>query len=121
MAMHVVLRYQYDIRSNSMVLIMESHVLRYQYVKSNYKVLMEIDVVLRYHYNGRSNYRVLMEIHVLRYQYNVRSNYRVLMEICFKDRAHLSTFKIFIFEKFSCFIVLVVFLVIAQSSALVSV
>ena len=26
-----------------------------------------------------------------------------------KDRAHLSTFKIFIFEKFSCFIVLVVF------------
>ena len=38
-----------------------------------------------------------------------------------KDRAHLSTFKIFIFEKFSCFIVLVVFLVIAQSSELVSV
>ena len=30
----------------------------------------------------------------------------------FKDRAHLSTFKIFIFEKFSCFIVLIVFLVI---------
>ena len=39
----------------------------------------------------------------------------------FKDRAHLSTFKIFIFEKFSCFIVLVVFLVIVQSSELVSV
>ena len=38
-----------------------------------------------------------------------------------KDRAHLSTFKIFIFEKFSCFIVLVVFLVIVQSSELVSV
>ena len=38
-----------------------------------------------------------------------------------KDRAHLSTFKILIFEKFSCFIVLVVFLVIAQSSELVSV
>ena len=37
---------------------------------------------------------------------------------CFKDRAHLSTFKIFIFEKFSCFIVLVVFLVIVQSSEL---
>ena len=40
---------------------------------------------------------------------------------CVKDRAHLSTFKIFIFEKFSCFIVLVVFLVIGQSSELVSV
>ena len=39
----------------------------------------------------------------------------------FKDRAHLSTFKIFIFEKFSCFIVLVVFLVIVQSPELVSV
>ena len=38
-----------------------------------------------------------------------------------KDRAHLSTFKIFIFEKFSCFIVLVFFLVIVQSSELVSV
>ena len=38
-----------------------------------------------------------------------------------KDRAHLSTFKIFIFDKFSCFIVLVVFLVIVQSSELVSV
>ena len=36
-----------------------------------------------------------------------------------KDRAHQSTFKIF--EKFSCFIVLVVFLVIVQSSELVSV
>ena len=39
----------------------------------------------------------------------------------FKDRAHLSTFKFFIFEKFSCFIVLVVFLVIVQSSELISV
>ena len=38
-----------------------------------------------------------------------------------KDRAHQTTFKIFIFEKFSCFIVLVVFLVIVQSSELVSV
>ena len=38
-----------------------------------------------------------------------------------KDRAHLSTFKIFIFEKCSCFIVLVVFLVIVQSSELISV
>ena len=38
---------------------------------------------------------------------------------CVKDRAHLSTFKILIFEKFSCFIVLVVFLVFVQSSALV--
>ena len=38
-----------------------------------------------------------------------------------KDRAHLSTFKIFIFEKFSCFIVLVVCLVIVQSSELISV
>ena len=38
-----------------------------------------------------------------------------------KDGAHLSTFKIFIFEKFSCFIVLVVFLVIVQSSELISV
>ena len=31
------------------------------------------------------------------------------LAISIKDRAHLSTFKIFIFEKFSCFIVLVVF------------
>ena len=31
------------------------------------------------------------------------------IEWAFKDRAHLSTFKFFIFEKFSCFIVLVVF------------
>ena len=38
-----------------------------------------------------------------------------------KDRAHLSTFKFSIFEKFSCFIVLVVFLVIVQSSELISV
>ena len=38
-----------------------------------------------------------------------------------KDRAHLSTFKIFIFEKFACFIVLVIFLVIIQPSELVSV
>ena len=38
-----------------------------------------------------------------------------------KDRAHLSTFKIFIFEKFSCFIVLGVFLVIVQSSEMISV
>ena len=38
-----------------------------------------------------------------------------------KDRAHLSTFKIFIFEKFTCFIVLVVFLVIVQSSEMISV
>ena len=43
----------------------------------------------------------------------------ITMEV--KDRAHLSTFKIFIFEKFSCVIVLVVFLVIVQSSELVSV
>ena len=41
--------------------------------------------------------------------------------VYFKDRAHRSTFKIFIFEKFSCFIVQVVFLVIVQSSELVSV
>ena len=38
-----------------------------------------------------------------------------------KDRAHLSTFKFFIFEKFSCFVVLVVFLVIVQSPELLSV
>ena len=38
-----------------------------------------------------------------------------------KDRAHLSTFKFFIFDEFSCFIVLVVFLVIVQSSELISV
>ena len=38
-----------------------------------------------------------------------------------KDRAHLSTFKIFIFDNFSCFIVLLVFLVIVQSSELISV
>ena len=45
----------------------------------------------------------------------------LLSQGLFKDRAHLSTFKIFIFAKFSWFIVLVVFLVIVQSSELVSV
>ena len=45
----------------------------------------------------------------------------LVVKFIVKDRAHLSTFKIFIFEKFSCFIVLVVFLVIVQSSELVSV
>ena len=44
------------------------------------------------------------------------------LDTCYlKDRAHLSTFRFFIFEKFSCFIVLVVFLVIVQSSELISV
>ena len=38
-----------------------------------------------------------------------------------KDRAHLSTFKFFILEKFSCIVVLVVFFVIVQSSGLTSV
>ena len=51
------------------------------------------------------------------WMHNFQSSY----SDCLKDRAHLSTFKIFIFEKFSCFIVLVVFLVIVQSSELVSV
>ena len=49
------------------------------------------------------------------------TTYDILKLWHLKDRAHLSTFKIFIFEKFSCFIVLVVFLVIVQSSELVSV
>ena len=35
-----------------------------------------------------------------------------------KDRAHLSTFKFFILEKFSCIVVLIVFFVIVQSSGL---
>ena len=39
----------------------------------------------------------------------------------FKDRAHLSTFKFFILEKFSCIVVLIVFFVIVQSSGLTSV
>ena len=38
-----------------------------------------------------------------------------------KDRAHLSTFKFFILEKFSCIVVLIVFFVIVQSSWLISV
>ena len=50
-------------------------------------------------------------------QYLVQADIKYVI----KDRAHLSTFKIFIFEKFSYFIVLVVFLVIVQSSELVSV
>ena len=36
----------------------------------------------------------------------------------FKDRAHLSTFKFFILEKYSCIVVLIVFFVIVQSSGL---
>ena len=36
-----------------------------------------------------------------------------------KNRTDLSTFKIFIFEKYSCFVALVVFLVIVQSSELI--
>ena len=38
-----------------------------------------------------------------------------------KDRAHLSTFKFFILEKFSCIVILIVFFVIVQSSGLTSV
>ena len=47
--------------------------------------------------------------------------YKYVFVFHVKDRAHLSTFKIVIFDKFSCFIVLVVFLVIVQSSELISV
>ena len=46
---------------------------------------------------------------------------RTPLKFVLKDRAHLSTFKFVIFEKFSCFIVLVVFLVVVQSSELISV
>ena len=53
--------------------------------------------------------------------YSPTLQYNVTQCVHVKDRAHLSTFKIVIFEKFSCFIVLVVFLVIVQSSELVSV
>ena len=52
------------------------------------------------------------------YYYEIISPIHFTTEV--KDRAHLSTFKFFIFEKFSCFIVLVVFLVIVQSSELIS-
>ena len=63
----------------------------------------------------------LTKISALRIQ-NGRVSFSDSLHGCsIKDRAHLSTFKIFIFEKFSCFIVLVVFLVIVQSSELVSV
>ena len=47
--------------------------------------------------------------------------YYHFLHVLVKDRAHLSTFKFVIFEKFSCFIVLVVFLVVVQSSELISV
>ena len=40
------------------------------------------------------------------------------MSCTLKDRAHLSTFKFFILEKFSCIVVLIVFFVIVQSSGL---
>ena len=42
-------------------------------------------------------------------------------QLTLKDRAHLSTFKFFILEKFSCVVVLIVFFVIVQSSGLISV
>ena len=42
-----------------------------------------------------------------------------MYESWIKDRAHLSAFKFFILDKFSCFIVLVVFFVIFQSSELI--
>ena len=51
----------------------------------------------------------------------VSYNSQIANKPSIKDRAHLSTFKFVIFEKFSCFIVLVVFLVIVQSSELISV
>ena len=51
----------------------------------------------------------------------IRISLKFVSKVPIKDRAHLSTFKIFIFEKLSCFIVLVVFLVIVQSSELISV
>ena len=41
--------------------------------------------------------------------------------IILKDRAHLSTLKFFILEKFACIVVLIVFFVIVQSSGLTSV
>ena len=52
-----------------------------------------------------------------------QANRHVCWNYCvkFKDRAHLSSFKFFIFKKFSCFVVLVIFLVIVQSSELISV
>ena len=55
--------------------------------------------------------------------YKIAAYQRIIGDILttLKDRAHLSTFKIFIFEKFSCSIVPVVFLVIVQSSELLSV
>ena len=45
----------------------------------------------------------------------------LLYSVMLKDRAHLSTFKFFILEKFSCIVVLIVFFVIVQSSGLTSV
>ena len=51
----------------------------------------------------------------------IRLFMQLSLHLPLKDRAYLSTFKFFIFEKFSCFIVLVVFLVIVQSSELISV
>ena len=71
------------------------------------------------HHDTRSNYMACPATpiwHFVRPQKEPWQNVRH-----FKDRAHLSTFKIFIFEKFSCFIVLVVFLVVVQSSELISV
>ena len=48
--------------------------------------------------------------------------YRPREVIChIKNRAHLSTFKFFILEKFSCIVVLIIFFVIVQSSGLTSV
>ena len=48
-------------------------------------------------------------------------NFAFVVASMVKDRAHLSTFKFFILEKFSCIVVLIVFFVIVQSSGLTSV
>ena len=59
----------------------------------------------------RRHWHLYHNLNFFQYSFNI---------VYLKDRAHLSTFKIFIFEKYSCFIVLVFFLVIVQSSELVS-
>ena len=56
------------------------------------------------------------------YQYrNYYYKNKTVSRAYLKDRAHLSTFKFFILEKFSCIVVLIVFFVIVQSSGLTSV
>ena len=79
------------------------------------------DVVLHYSILFQWNKIVRVQVETMMVQFTDAISLSVIRVQCVKDRAHLSTFKFFILEKFSCIVVLIVFFVIVQSSGLTSV